>query len=95
MNVITFPEMEEEWAEFKHMYVPRSLAPIIDTDKFSLTSKTFTQARAGLSSICLSSVRVPRRPSPLQLVLKLVDSEWSRKIRSVDFFCVVLMLPHR
>jgi len=40
-----------------------------------------TRARAGLSSMCLRSVRLPRFPSTPPLGLQLVVSAWSWKVR--------------
>ena len=81
VSVIAFCEREQKSAEFKNIYSPRSPSPLIDMDKFP-PPPCVTRARACLTSMCLRSVRVPRRPSPLLLKLQLVDSAWTWKVRA-------------
>jgi len=86
VNVITFSEREEESADFKNMDSPRSPPSLIDMHTCCLPLHPVspervwsfwpppprgTRAHACQSFTCLSSVRVPRHPSPPGLRLQL------------------------
>jgi len=80
-----YSEREEESAEFKNMYSPRSSPPLMGTDRWCLTpTPRVTWACACLSSMCLRSVRVPCWHSPPLLRLQLVDSVLSWKVCACD-----------
>ena len=77
-------ERGEVSADFKNMYSPVYSPPHWHRQVLSPPLPRVTRARACRSSTCLSSVRVPRRPSPPRLRLQPtdVDSACSWKVRA-------------